>query len=348
METISLCMIVKNEEKVLDKCLSSIQKCVDEIIIVDTGSSDSTIEIAKKYTDKIYHYKWNNDFSSARNFSLSKATCNYLLWLDADDYIKEEQAKKLLELKKNLNEYDMYYFLYDFDDQYQPFYRERLFSKNQNYQFKGRIHEAIIPYGKTKYENITIHQQNLNKGLTDRNLKIFESFSEDEFTPRDYYYYARELYRHSKIEDAIYYFQKFLKCPDGYFENKIDACYLLGSIYTDLNQYDEALKVLFLTFNEDLPRSNVLCSIANIYLLENKIQQAIYYYELALEHPYSPSISFVHKDYLDYIPAIQLCVCYDKLKNYEKAFFYNELSNKYKPNQQAYQINKQYLQQKLK
>ena len=74
MITISLCMIVKNEEKVLARCLDSIADLMDEIIIVDTGSSDNTKEIAKKYTDKIYDFAWIDDFSAARNYSFSKAT----------------------------------------------------------------------------------------------------------------------------------------------------------------------------------------------------------------------------------------------------------------------------------
>ncbi len=348
METISLCMIVKNEEKVLERCLSSICKFVDEIIIVDTGSQDSTIDIAKKYTNKIYRYTWNNDFSSARNYSLSKATKDYLLWLDADDYLLEKEANKLYELKKHLKDYDMYYFLYDFDENYQPFYRERLLSRKLNYQFKGKIHEAIIPHGKIKYETITIHQQNLHKKLTDRNLKIFESLKENEFTPRDYYYYAKELYRHLKIDQAIYNFDKFLACSNSYYENRIDACYLLSLIYIQQKKYDDALKKLFLTFNEDLPRCNILCEIANAYLLKNEVNKAIYYYQLALNHPYSPKTAFIHKDYSNYIPSMQLCVCYDRLKKYDKAFYYNELANTYKPNTQAYMQNKQYLQQKLK
>ena len=67
MATVSLCMIVKNEEKVLSRCLDSVKDAVDEIIIVDTGSEDNTKNIASQYTDKIYDFKWVYDFSAARN-----------------------------------------------------------------------------------------------------------------------------------------------------------------------------------------------------------------------------------------------------------------------------------------
>jgi glycosyltransferase involved in cell wall biosynthesis len=72
----SLCMIVKNEEKVLRRCLDPVKGIVDEIIIVDTGSTDNTKEIAKDYTDKIFEFKWNNNFSEARNYAASKARVN--------------------------------------------------------------------------------------------------------------------------------------------------------------------------------------------------------------------------------------------------------------------------------
>ena len=78
MATISLCMIVKNESAVLARCLDSIADLMDEIIIVDTGSTDNTKEIAAQYTSRIYDFKWTSDFSAARNFSFSKATMEYI------------------------------------------------------------------------------------------------------------------------------------------------------------------------------------------------------------------------------------------------------------------------------
>ena len=87
MITISLCMIVKNEEKILDRCLSGLADLMDEIIVVDTGSTDRTKEIAAKYTDKIYDFKWINDFSAARNYAFSKATRDYIYSADADEVL---------------------------------------------------------------------------------------------------------------------------------------------------------------------------------------------------------------------------------------------------------------------
>lgn len=96
----SLCMIVKNEEAVLKDCLDSLQALMDEIIIVDTGSTDRTKEIAAQYTDKIYDFQWCNDFSAARNFAFSKATGDYIYSADADEYIDVENRKKFQLLKQ--------------------------------------------------------------------------------------------------------------------------------------------------------------------------------------------------------------------------------------------------------
>jgi len=94
-ETISACMIVKNEEKLLPNCLESIRHWVDEIIIVDTGSTDKTVEIAKSYGAKVYHQEWQNDFSFHRNYSISKATCDWILIIDADEEWESDNLDEL-------------------------------------------------------------------------------------------------------------------------------------------------------------------------------------------------------------------------------------------------------------
>ena len=105
MKEISLCMIVKDEEEVIGRCLGSVKDLVDEIIIVDTGSKDKTKQIISKYTDKVFDFTWVNDFSKARNFSFSKATKDYILWLDADDIILPEDREKFKKLKNSSENY---------------------------------------------------------------------------------------------------------------------------------------------------------------------------------------------------------------------------------------------------
>ena len=93
----SLCMIVKNEEAVLNRCLESMASAMDEIIIVDTGSTDATKKIAAAYTDQIYDFAWTGNFAEARNYAASKATGDYIYTADADEYLEPEELQKLLQ-----------------------------------------------------------------------------------------------------------------------------------------------------------------------------------------------------------------------------------------------------------
>ena len=103
MATVSLCMIVRNEEKVLARCLDSVRGIADEICITDTGSTDKTREIARKY-GTVQAFPWCDDFSAARNFSFAQARMDYTLWLDADDVVRQEERRKLMDLKRRLDD----------------------------------------------------------------------------------------------------------------------------------------------------------------------------------------------------------------------------------------------------
>ena len=99
MISVSMCMIVKNEQDILKRCLDSYAGTYDELIIIDTGSTDNTKEIARQYTDKVYDYVWCNDFAAARNFAFSKAGCDYILSVDADEELDTYNNKALRDLK---------------------------------------------------------------------------------------------------------------------------------------------------------------------------------------------------------------------------------------------------------
>src|SRR3989344_3837469 len=110
MQTISLCMIARNEELYLEQCLNSVKDLADEIIIVDTGSTDKTKEIAKKFGAKVFDFKWVDDFSAARNESLKHAAKDWILVLDADETLDEKGKKAIKELAKGKDN-DAYLFL---------------------------------------------------------------------------------------------------------------------------------------------------------------------------------------------------------------------------------------------
>jgi|GEM_PF-1535481 len=148
--TISLCMIVRNEERVLGDCLASIQPWVDEIILVDTGSKDRTVEIAQSHGVQLYHFPWCDSFSAARNESLSHATGDWILWMDADDTIPEACGRKLRELVA-LAEDETTGFLIQVhippapgDHGFTVVDHVKLFRNWPELRFEGRIHEQIL------------------------------------------------------------------------------------------------------------------------------------------------------------------------------------------------------------
>ncbi|MFH0701753.1 MAG: tetratricopeptide repeat protein [Candidatus Woesearchaeota archaeon] len=163
MTTLSLCMIVKNEEQFLEQCLNSVKNLVDEIIIVDTGSIDKTKEIASKFTEKIFDFQWCDDFSAARNESLKHATKDWILILDADELVTKEEYLKIKEAISNAEvggysiltkNYSLNSSLsgwqscspgkytFNFPGWY-PSVKIRLFRNKKNFYFIGRIHEMI-------------------------------------------------------------------------------------------------------------------------------------------------------------------------------------------------------------
>ncbi len=355
MIEISLCMIVKNEEKTLARCLDTVKDLVDEIVIVDTGSTDNTKKIARKYTDKVYDFKWCDDFSKARNFSFSKATKDYIMWLDADDVILEKDRIKLKTLKENFDSsIDMVMLKYDLniDENGIPalsYYRERIVKRDKNYTWVSPIHEVITPMGNIVKMDISITHKKEVEHDPKRNLKIFEKMVKDnvEFDPRQTFYYARELYYNEEYEKAIIYFKKFLDDKAGWIENKISACLDMYNIYIKLDDKEKALDCLFYSFRYDVPRAEICSSIANYFLQCNKYELAIYWYKEASMQVFEPSKGgFYIKDCYDFIPYIGLCVCYDKLNDLEMANYYNELAGKIKPNDKSYINNYNYFKQK--
>ena len=151
MPTISLCMIVKNEEKHIARCLDSVAELVEEIIIIDTGSDDRTVEIASQYTPNVYSYPWRDDFSDARNYSFSKASMDYCMWMDADDILEETERDGFLQLKQTLPpDTDMVMMKYNtsFDEAGRPsfsYFRERWIRNSAEYRRIGAVHEVIPP-----------------------------------------------------------------------------------------------------------------------------------------------------------------------------------------------------------
>ncbi|MBN1183730.1 MAG: glycosyltransferase family 2 protein, partial [Bacteroidales bacterium] len=104
--TISVCLIVKDEERFLENCLKNVKDIADEIIIVDTGSTDNTVAIAKKYTDKVYFHTWENSFCKARNQALQYASGDWIFQIDADEEFMKGSGERVRQAIKNAKNAD--------------------------------------------------------------------------------------------------------------------------------------------------------------------------------------------------------------------------------------------------
>lgn len=357
MISISLCIIVKNEEKVLKRCLTSAKDIVDEIIIIDTGSTDKTKEIANEFTDKVYDFEWIDDFSAARNYSFSKATKDYILWLDADDVILNNDKEQFLELKNTLDtSTDIVMMKYNvgFDENGTPnfsYYRERLIKREKNYKWKSPIHEVITPTGKLKYSDICITHKKEEIKRSTRNLEIFEKLlsKNTQLDARQLYYYARELMYNEQYDKSINYLNKVLSRNDTWIENRINACLDLSFCYGKINDSENELLSLFKSFSYDSPRAEIMCNIGIYFMKMNKYEMAIYWFKQTLNvKPNLKNGGFCILDYYEFIPYLNLCYCYFKLNKIKLSYQYNEKAGKIKPYSNKYIQNKNFFSSLLK
>lgn len=162
MHPISVCIIAKNEEARIEKCLSSVRPYGFEIVVVDTGSTDRTREIASKYADKLLDFAWCDDFSAARNFSLQAASNNWIFMLDCDEWIERIDVEELNYFRKhhaesvgavsreNLVTEDGRYVLNNTD------YTERFFNR-KHYRYAGIIHEQLRPVRGSDFPCLLLH-----------------------------------------------------------------------------------------------------------------------------------------------------------------------------------------------
>ena len=197
---ISLCMIVKNEERSLAKCLESVKDLVNQIVIVDTGSTDKTIEIGKSFGADIHYFKWCDDFSLARNFSINLANYKWILILDADEILDLQSTKELKQLSKKFNVPTAFEFRVVSDTGSADFNESRvirMFSNGYNIKYKNKVHEQISASIKEIGVNILrsnsiIHHDGYNSEFVDqkakqkRNIPLLEQMMKEE--PEFYYW----------------------------------------------------------------------------------------------------------------------------------------------------------------
>ncbi|MCR4587290.1 MAG: glycosyltransferase family 2 protein [Lachnospiraceae bacterium] len=292
MITVSVCMIVKNEEAVLARCLDSLQGIADEIIIADTGSTDSTREIAAKYTDKVYDFPWTGSFSDARNFVFSKANCDYIYSADADEVIDDENRQKFMILKKamvpEIDIVQMYYSnqlefstIYNYDSELRP----KLYKRLRTFRFEEPIHEQVVLEPVIFDSDITIIHKPQGEH-TSRDLAAFEKIWQqgDTMSHRLHGIYARELFISGTDEDfvrAVPYFQQATMDTTASEETLMETFAVLVRAYhiqKDVERlFNYAMKAVLLT-----PCSEVCYELGLYYKEKEDLKEASIWFYNAL------------------------------------------------------------------
>ena len=228
---ITACSIVKNEEKNIARSIESYKDVVDEIIIVDTGSTDNTVDICRSLGATVLNYQWNNDFSAARNYALDNATGDWIIFLDADEWFVPKLQKS--QFIKKIKEFDkladgLLVKICEYDNESDKVIADelviRVFKNDPKIRFTGKIHEKITRVDDTKMRLINNsdlviyhsgYSSNIIKQKSERNLKILYSiYNEGKIDTPLLFYLFRENYT-SNIEEAIKFYNLFMERPDA-------------------------------------------------------------------------------------------------------------------------------------
>lgn len=256
---LSLCMIVKNEDQNIKSCLSKVVDFVDEIIIVDTGSTDNTKNIASEFTKKVYDFKWCNDFSKARNFAISKAANDWILVLDADEFVTNffrDNVNKFIKNslnKKKVGRVQRINIMEDPNGNKKYIERvNRLFNRNY-FNYEGIIHEQIRDLNGETYEteivDIIVEHVGYTKEVLHRTDKIKRNISllevavkNDSEDPYLYFQLGKSYYMMKDYKTSVLYFEKALSFElDFRLEYVEDLVETYGYALINSGRYSEAL-----------------------------------------------------------------------------------------------------------
>lgn len=334
MITISVCMIVKNEEKILKRCLDSLVDIADEFIIIDTGSTDNTKQIAYEYTDKVYDYKWINDFADARNYSFSKASMDYIYAADADEVLDETNIKRFLDLKRiMLTEVEIVQMLYANQLQYgttynfEKEYRPKLFKRLREFKWINPIHETVdidtVIYN-SEIEILHLPENN-HAGRDFKN--ILHVINRGVYLSKQLYImYAKELFiagEDKDFLDAKEYFESSVMTEIRSEDELRAAQCVLVKAARVAKDFDTILKnsLKNLAFGE---ASAEVCYEIGEYFFEKEDyeESIIWFYNAAFETSSELNIHY-SGDY----PLKRLAECYDRLGNTKEYEHFKDLAD---------------------
>lgn len=292
---ISLAMIVKNEARCLARCLRSARSVVNEIIVVDTGSTDDTVRIATELGARVFSFAWTGDFSAARNFALDQAAGDWILVLDADEIVTAELATEIKCFVHGQSKVGRLKIVSSFRRHGQTLHSQcfvsRLFPRGA--RFEGKIHEQIVsPLPRVNLHGELEHDGYLETQKSDRNVKLL--LGELEREPDNAYFLHQLAIEYVSLDQSPKAFsclqKAFVKLPPGapYGPNVvvdlIYAAMAVKAFETGLNAIKQSEQSLadFPDFHlarglfyMELVRSNSAKYIAELSKIEQSFQQCL-------------------------------------------------------------------------
>lgn len=319
--TVSLCLILKNEEHNLPRLKASIEGCFDQVVAVDTGSSDNTVRLCEQYGWEVHHFTWVHDFSAARNFSFSKATCDYVAWLDADDSLENPEGFKAWKKEiMPIAEYWLATYHYALEKQTErplcSFARERVVKRSMGLQWKYFVHEGLLPNKPMQTAYVTNWAVKHHRSPEDlardkgRNLSLF-SVNHEKIDTRMLYYWGKELFENGKHLEGYTKLVEAIKKDDLDLHDRILGIQYAATAAQILRQQPEAIDLAIRGLQIAPTRAEFFTIMGDSYVQMNKLAEAVPYYEAAKNCPRSTSRNqfgfiYTHEHAYGYWPRVQL------------------------------------------
>jgi glycosyltransferase involved in cell wall biosynthesis len=325
---ISASIIVKNEEKIIQRCLDCVSLFADEIVVVDTGSTDKTKEIAERHPKvRLFdsehfsastHYS-EFSFSIAKNEALKQCKGKWVVWFDADDFIDEENAKKIRNLAINTNEVC----LFTFTIKYGPLIFEHcrmLRNGNKIWFDEGHsVHEYLNTSGYPNYSNRDIEIIHL-PGIKEvpsgmRNIAIMENdYNKRGMDDQRTLFYLANGYRESgRYEDAIEFYKKYLMKSE-WAEERFFARYFTAQSYKSIGNIDKARKEALRACAEDFRFAEAYCLLGDLAFKEGDAKRAQSWFQMASDTPFPKDAKlFVSKELYNSYPSSRIKDCHNFL-----------------------------------
>jgi glycosyltransferase involved in cell wall biosynthesis len=354
---------VKNEEPVLERCINSMKGCYDELIIVDTGSTDNTINIAKKLGARVEHFEWIDDFAAARNYAFSFATGDWIMWVDADDVLLENDYKRFREIVESQPKDVMginFPYIYSHESTGTgeipnfKYHRLRIMRKESNPVWVGRIHEYNKIEGKTiNCNEIDFHHyRDEGKGTqnTARNLRILKKVVDNctsEEKTRYLFYYGKELIYNNKLDEAIETFKQYIPLSN-WIPEKHRAMYEMAVCYQVKGDINNAKKYALESIHLDEDFVDPYILLGKI-AYNNKQWKKVIKWMTAATHCETPQVQFFDFiPYSTYVPYDFMAMAYWNLQQYMKGYECILKCLEYKPKDSRYIYNRKEFEKALK